>query len=135
MKPDFPTADPWRRFLVAACLGISAVALSGCISTAAGAGAGVVAYARGELEADVDGDYDKVVDASRGALVDLGFARASENKDDLRAVLITRAPTDKKVELIVSNTGKKLTNIKIRVGVFGDEQVSRRILDKVKARL
>ena len=124
-----------RRILVAVWLGATLAALSGCILVAAGAGAGAVAYVRGELEASLTHDYDKVVDATRETIKDLEFAKVSENKDALKAVLVARTALDKKIEITISNSGKKLTNIKIRVGVFGDEQLSMSILDKIKAGL
>lgn len=135
MKPNLSSAAIWRRVFVGALLGISLTALSGCILAAAGAGAGAVAYVRGELDAKVDHDYNAVVDATRSALADLEFARVSENKDALKAVMISRTAMDKKVEVTLANSGKKLTSIKIRVGVFGDEQVSMTILDRIKGRL
>lgn len=124
-----------RRLFVVALLGASLAGLSGCLVVAAGAGAGAVAYVRGELEANLTHDYDKVVDSARGAIKNLEFAKVSENKDALKAVLVARTAMDKKIEITISNSGKKLTNIKIRVGVFGDEQLSMSILDKIKAGL
>src|SRR4051812_7566274 len=103
-----------RRILVAICLAVSIAGLSGCILAAAGAGAGAVAYVRGDLEANLDSTYDKVVDAARGALADLQFTRVTENKDALKAVLVSRTALDKKVEIQVTNSANKLTNIKIR---------------------
>lgn len=135
MKPNLPSAAIWRRVFVALLLGVSMTALSGCILAAAGAGAGAVAYVRGELEANLDRDYNAVVEAARGAVADLEFARVSENKDALKAVMISRTAMDKKVEITISNSGKSLTNIKIRVGIFGDEQLSMSILDRIKTRL
>jgi hypothetical protein len=135
MKTNFSTAATWRRILVAVCLGVSLAGLSGCVLAAAGAGAGAVAYVRGDLEANLDHDYNAVVDAARGALGDLEFARVSENKDALKAVMVSRTAMDKKVEVTIANSGKSLTNIKIRVGVFGDEQVSMSVLERIKARL
>lgn len=135
MKPYHMLVARWRRVLVAVCLGVSVISLSGCILAAAGAGAGAVAYVRGELETNLDADYDRAVEATRGALADLEFARVSENKDALKAVLIFRTAMDKRVEVSLTNSAKKLTNIKIRVGVFGDEQVSLSVLNKIKARL
>lgn len=128
------TLNTWR-VLAAICLGTSVFTLSGCILAAAGAGAGAVAYVRGELEANLDKDYNAVVEAARSALADLEFARVSENKDALKAVMISRTAMDKKVEVTIANSGKSLTSIKIRVGVFGDEQLSMSILDRIKARL
>ncbi len=122
-----------RRLFVAALLGISLAGLSGCIAAAAGAGAGVVAYARGDLDATLSHDYSRVVESARRAIGELEFAKVSDNKDALKAVLVARTALDKKVEITIANSGKKLTNIKIRVGLFGDEALSLAVLDKIKA--
>ncbi|MBI2497215.1 MAG: DUF3568 family protein [Opitutae bacterium] len=120
---------------MAGLLGISLAGLSGCLAVAAGAGAGAVAYVRGELEANLNTDYNKVVNSARSAINDLEFAKVSENKDALKAILVARTAMDKKVEITITNSGKKLTNIKIRVGVFGDEALSMSILDRIKSGL
>jgi hypothetical protein len=124
-----------RRLLVAVLLGLSLAGLSGCLAVAAGAGASVVAYARGDLETTLHTDYPKVVDSARNAIGELEFAKVSENKDALKAVLVARTALDKKVEITIANSGKKLTSIKIRVGLFGDEALSMAILDKIKSDL
>ena len=124
-----------RRLLAAVLLGVSLASLSGCILAAAGAGAGAVAYARGDLDTNLNYDYNKVVDSARNTIKDLEFAKVSENKDALKAILVARTAMDKKVEITITNSGKKLTNIKIRVGLFGDEALSMSILDKIKAGL
>lgn len=124
-----------RRLLVAALLGLSLAGLSGCLAVAAGAGASAVAYARGDLETNLHTDYAKVVDSARNAINELEFAKVSENKDALKAVMVARTALDKKVEITLTNSGKKLTNIKIRVGLFGDEALSMAILDKIKSDL
>jgi hypothetical protein len=107
-------------------------ALTGCLAVAAGAGAGVVAYVRGDLETTVANDYNAVVDATRGAIKSLEFTPISDHKDAFRAELISRTAVDKKVEISLTNAGKNLTHIKIRVGVFGDEQMSISILEKIR---
>lgn len=135
MISRYPRFAFFGRTLTALCLIVSLVGLSGCILVAAGAGAGAVAYVRGDLEANLDAHYDKVVEATRKAVADLEFARISESEDSAKAVLVSRTAMDKKVEVTINNSANKLTNIKIRVGVFGDEQVSRAVLAKIKAGL
>lgn len=126
----------WYRSLLIALLAVvSLAAMPGCIVMAAGAGAGAVAYVRGELNATVDSDYNRVVTAAGQAIKELEFAKVSENKDALQAVLVARTALDKKVEIKIANPGNKLTTIKIRVGVFGDEQLSQAVLAKIKAGL
>lgn len=125
----------FRRLFVAVSLSVSLVGLSGCLAVAAGAGASAVAYVRGDLETNLHTDYNRVVDSARNAINELEFAKVSENKDALKAVIVARTAMDKKVEITIVNSGKKLTNIKIRVGLFGDEALSMSILDKIKSGL
>ena len=99
MKSNLPSASlSLRRLLAALLLSVSLAALSGCIAVAAGAGASAVAYVRGAMETNLNYDYNKVVDASRNAIKDLEFARVSENKDALKAVLVARTPLDQSYE-------------------------------------
>ena len=136
MKSKTCTRNSIIRALCALLLAtVSLIALPGCIAVAVGAGAGVVAYVRGDLETTLATDYNPVVDATRGALKQLEFVKVSDNKDAFKAVIVARTALDKKVEISLTNTGKNLTNIKIRVGVFGDEQISLAILEKIKAGL
>ena len=109
--------------------------LSGCLAVAAGAGAGVVAYVRGDLETTLPYDYNRVVEATRGAVKGSEFTKVSDHKDALRAVIVVRIAVEKKVEISITNAGKDLTNMKIRVDLFGDEQLSLNILEKIKAEL
>jgi hypothetical protein len=133
MKPKRP--DFLRSLLLAVCAAAALAGSTGCVVVAAGAGAGAVAYVRGDLDTTVNADYEKVVSAAREAVSELEFAKVSDNKDALKAVLVSRTAQDKKVEITLQNTGKKITNVKIRVGVFGDEQLSISILDKIKSNL
>ena len=113
-----------------------AVMQSGCLLVAAGAaGAGTVAYVRGELTAALSNGYESVVRASNRAIDGLQFKKISEAKDALKAVLIARTADDKKVEITITKESDALTKVEIRVGVFGDERLSLTVLDKIKARL
>jgi len=132
---QLPVSLSLHRVLTIILLGISLVGLSGCLAVAAGAGASAVAYVRGDLETNLNTDYNRVVNSARESIEELEFAKVSENKDALKAVLVARTAMDKKVEITITNSGKKLTNIKIRVGIFGDEALSMSILDKIKAGL
>jgi hypothetical protein len=135
MNTSHRSPSLFRRLLAAGLLALSLLVLSGCIAVAAGAGAGAYAYVRGDLETNLNNDYNKVVDSARTAIQELEFAKVSENKDALKAVLIARTALDKKVDITITYSAKKLTNIKIRVGLFGDEQLSLSILEKIKAGL
>lgn len=120
-------------------LGVALLSLgvtSGCMAVAAGAGAaGAVAYVRGDLDANLDANFDQAVAAANRAIDRLKFAKVSENKDALQAILIARNAADKRIELRLERVGERVTKVKIRVGVFGDEPLSIAILDQIKAAL
>jgi hypothetical protein len=129
-----------RLRALAASLAVAAmVSTSGCFLLAVGAagaaGAGTVAYIEGELDATLGNGYDQVVDATNRALAQLQFAQVSESKDAFSAVVIARTAEDKKIKITVTKQGDNLTKVQIRIGVFGDEQKSRAILDKIRAGL
>ncbi len=122
--------------LLAIMLGLVTLGLSsGCVVVAAGAGAGAVAYVRGDLDTTLDAGLHRTVQASRSAIQQLAFAQVSEKSDALNGVIIARTAEDKKIEIKLERTGDNLTKIKIRVGVFGDEALSMALLDKIKANL
>lgn len=136
MKTNTAELTWYRSLIVALVMSLSLAVLPGCVVVAAGAaGAGAVAYVRGELSATVDGDYNRVVNAANRAIQELEFAKVSEHKDALNTVLVARTALDKKVEIRLANAGNKLTTIKIRVGVFGDEALSQAVLAKIKGAL
>jgi hypothetical protein len=129
MKP----ALKFRLMLAAALL---AASLTGCVAVVAGAaGAGTVAWVRGELEATLDANYEKAATAANLAIKQLQFAEISEKKDALTAILIARTAADKKVEIKVIKIGDQTAKVQIRVGVFGDEALALTILDKIKTNL
>jgi hypothetical protein len=107
----------------------------GCHAPLAGDGVGVATYVRGDLEASLKKDFNPVVDATHKAIKQFGFVEMSAKKDGLSAVIMARAETDRKIEISIAGTGKGLTNMKIRVDLFGDEQLSRSLFDKIKAGL
>jgi Protein of unknown function (DUF3568) len=136
MKTNTAKQLTWYRALaLSLAMGLGLAFLPGCVVVAAGAGAGAVAYIRGELNATLDSDYNRVVLAARQAIQDLEFAKVSENKDALQAILIARTAADKKIEIKMANPGNKLTTVKIRVGVFGDEALSQAVLARIRAGL
>jgi len=119
--------------LVAAAL----VLHSGCFALAVGAagGAGAVAYVRGELDTSLPKSLEAVDAAANRAITQLQFAKVSENKDALKAEIIARTGLDKKVTICLDRSGDALTRVRVRVGLIGDETISRATLDKIRANL
>ncbi|HAM72194.1 MAG TPA: hypothetical protein DCM86_11175 [Verrucomicrobiales bacterium] len=127
-----------QLYPLALCLMLFSVA--GCASVAligAGAAAGVagVAYANGELKASLEAPLDKAYGAAQGAMRDLQFTVKDTAKDALYAKVEAKTANDKTVRITLNKTSDKITELRIRVGTFGDEALSRTVHDKIKARL
>jgi hypothetical protein len=130
------------KIIKQASTGLLCVALllqCGCAAVLIGGGAaaGVAgyAYAKGELKGTENAGLDKVWDASLGAMKDLQFAVTSQSKDALSGQLTARTAQDKKVQIDLKALPIGGTEIKIRVGHFGDEALSMVVMDKIKQRL
>lgn len=122
---------PLAAGLLAASNGCALLVVGG----AAAAGAGAVYYVSGELKDTESASLDTVNRATLAAMGDLKYAVVSDAKDSLNAKIIARTATDTKIEIQLAKQAPAVTEIRIRVGVFGDEQMSRQILEKIKARL
>ena len=102
---------------------------------ATGGAAGGVAYAKGDLETNLDAPPDKVAQAAEAALRDEGLSVLSSRSARLTARLLLDAPQDKKVTIKVRKLTDTTSHISIRVGVFGDQSMSYALLDMIKAKL
>jgi len=120
-------------------MGLCLILLTGCagalIVGGAAVGAGTVAYVTGELKAVEEAPLDRVWSATRKAVDDLEFVTTRADKDALTGKVTALGADKKKVHIALKKRTRNLTEIRIRVGTFGDEMVSRTILDKIKARL
>jgi hypothetical protein len=117
-------------------LGVFAAGVSsGCVAAAIGAGAGTVAYIRGDLEAEEAKGIDAVYKATLKAMDELELAVNQKSKDEMTATVATRDAEDKKITVKLKATATNSTKISIRIGIFGDETKSRLIYEKIKENL
>jgi hypothetical protein len=139
-----PRAKRVRRPPPAACwaLGLAAALLltqSGCalvlVGGAAAAGAGTYAYVEGEVRSTLDAGMDQTWRASEAAIKELELTSTSNEKDALAARIVARGAGDKKIELKLKRIADTATEVRVRVGTFGDKSLSSTILDRVKKHL
>jgi len=129
---SFPRAGSLIAFASLALLPL----FSGCTTTTPGpGGTGVVAYGHGELSADVTHDLDAVFAASQRALGQLEIVKIDDKKTRVDAQILSRTATDKKIVINLERVTDTLTKVHIKVGVLGDETLSRLILEKIFAEL
>ena len=116
-------------------VGISAgcaILLSGCPAVLVGAGAvGTVAYLEGDLKSVEPHSLDQVYNATHKTLKELGMMVVKDTKEKDRAEIAARDVEDKKTTITLSSQYEGITNIAIRIDLFGDEKRSRRIYSKI----
>lgn len=125
------------RSLIAALAFSSIVAASGCLAVAAGAaaGAGTYAYMQGEMNTTMEAPLDRVWAATQRAVEQLQFDIESDAIDALQGRMTVRRADGTRIRIRLEQETGSLTDVSVRVGVFGDEARSRLILDKIRENL
>jgi len=117
-------------------MSIILVLTSGCalllIGGGAVTGAGTVAYLNGELKSTENTNIDVLYDNVIKAIKNLEFYLIEQKKDKLTASIIARNSEDKKIVIRLRKTREDITELRIRVGMFGDEALSRNILNEIQ---
>jgi hypothetical protein len=125
------------RVTLLAFLIVSGTLTSGCALFLVGAGvaigAGTVAYTEGELRAADEVGYEKAWAAANSAMHELQFQVTGVKRDALMGRIDAKRPDDTKISIKVKSQTEKVTEYRIRVGTFGDEHLSRVILDKIRS--
>jgi len=101
----------------------------------AAAGAGSIAYVQGELKTEEDVSISKVWIAALKTCGDMQFHIQEDNKDELTGRIYAMGSDDKKIYINLKSLSEDATEIRIRVNIFGDETMSRRILSEIEKRL
>jgi hypothetical protein len=129
----------WLKVWLPVCGVVLCLSQTGCLLLVAGgaaaAGAGTYAYVSGDLKGTESASLDRVWTATQAAVTELQLPITSRQKDALGARLLARTSSDKKVDIRLKKLTDTSTEIRIRVGTWGDESVSRLILEKIKKRL
>ena len=107
---------------------------TGCFWLLAGVGAGASAmgYVKGELKSEENAQLKDVFKAAKKALKQLDLPVSTERKDAVNGLITSVNAKDQPVEITLRQITADTTQIKIRVGVWGDERLSRLILAKIQ---
>ena len=126
---------PWLfKFFLFLCLLMNSACAPVIIAGGAAAGVGGAAFIYGELKTEEKVSFDTAWKATQKALEDLGFTTTSKENGKFWGELIARNDEGKKVTVKLRSPEERRTEIRIRVGFFGDEDSSRRILDEIRSR-
>ena len=125
-----------RPILLAAPLLGLVLSQSGCLLAvaAAGTGAGVM-YVKGKTTDMVDADPRAVADATVQAMKDLDIAVVSHDATGVDATVVGRTARDTRIQVTAKVETDKTTKIFVRAGVFGDDALQSRLIDKIRDNL
>ena len=140
MKVEQNNITTKQAVILILMLALSPLVLTGCLAAAAvgggaAAGAGTIAYIKGELKATEGYSIDETWAATEAAVDELQFIIINKVKDATAAELKAQTADNKTVNIELKRIADNLTEIKIRVDTFGDEALSRYILNKIQANL
>lgn len=97
--------------------------------------AGSSAFINGELEAAIPKPLPEVYDAADAALRELQFPMGHAKLGDYNGYLYASETQRRRIEITVEKKSPVVTKVNIRVGVFGDQSVSRLILATLQSKL
>jgi hypothetical protein len=123
-----------RRSVAVVTIVVGGFLLSGCAVLVAGgaAGVGTVAYIKGELSDRLDASTDQTREAIERAVEELELQELKSDADGLSGDYILETGRDEKINVRYEKLGDRSTQISIRVGLFGDENLSRALLEEIK---
>ena len=118
----------------------AALILQGCGALLAGgagaaAGAGTVAYVRGEAQSTYPASFERTWNATLSALQEAKMQVQDMDREGSQGTIRAVQADDKDVAVTLEPAGPGTTSVKVRVGTFGDEEVSRAIHRRIASQL
>lgn len=111
--------------------------LYGCAAAVVGgaAGAGAVLYSKGELKSTENAPLERVLNAAEEAMNSMSFKVVSKDHDALKGKLLAKRENGDNIDIKLEQKPNNLTEMKIRVGAFGNEDQARLIQEKIRQKL
>lgn len=126
-----------RPVLLALAIGGFLAGLSGCLALATGAAAGAagVAYAQGALRGSVEANPQEFIQAAEDTLREMGITIQEAAADEAEGHIDAQTANDRDIDITARREDAGRSEVSIRVGTFGDEELSRDIYNRIVARL
>jgi hypothetical protein len=125
----------WIRI---ACLTLAlagTASLEGCIVTSSGANPEGTSYVFGHLDGVLKGSPQAVSKAAKNVLDDQEMKEVVEVASALDGKVTARTALDTPITITVTKKDDATSNVSIKVGSFGDHQISTELYQKIRAKL
>jgi len=125
----------WMRSFIGAVTLIFATSCAGLLDKEGAAFPSSFAeYVRGDLYSTEEVSLQRAAKAIPQGLKDLGYRVSQQDVDKEFGIYIAEGTGEKLIRISIKKQTRILTEIRIRVGLDGDEPLSRFILAKIKTR-
>ena len=126
-----------KRILSVLTVCLLLASVTGCVALVAGAagGAGTATWLGGKLTQQVNASFEKTQQATKSALAALKMNVTKETVKDDVAQFVGDYSTGQSFWVDVRPVTSKESRLDVRVGIPGDKEASRKILDKIQAYL
>ena len=128
-----------KKVILALILASYSILFVGCVTAwllgGVAVGIGTYSYLNGELERKYPVGFDKAWQGTVTAMEQLQFTKESSNRDGLAGKLEARRSDGTPIIISFELISDKVTSIKVRVGMFGDQEISERIHERIKENL
>ena len=105
----------------------------GCAAiVAGGAAAGGAIWYRGELRENLPGSVEQVYKAADQTMKNFKFSIKDSNSDKLRGEINGELADGTDLKISIRSQGDQVSEIRIRVGIMGDEKISRQIIEDIR---
>ena len=126
-----------RNVVIAVLISGLMLQMTGCAAlliggAAAGATAAGIMYHEGELRAEIEAPPPAVIKATERAFRDLIWTKESAQSSATDGQATARTATGKEVLVKVNRKTENMSQIGIRIGTFGDENLSRLLYDRIQ---
>jgi hypothetical protein len=112
---------------------------AGCaaVLVGAGAGAGTLAYIKGELKRDYEASYDGTVKACSDGLNSLKIPVTEKTSDALQTIFKAKRPDGTPVTVKAVKLNEQVTEVSVRTGMVGlwDKNVSLQIHESIRRKM
>ena len=134
--------NSWKKGFVIILMSFTVMAGTGCaLFVVAGAGAaagvGTAQYISGELKQAYAAPMDKTWNASLAAVEELKMKTTEKYIDNLdqNRVIKGKIGEKKDFQIALEAMAKDVTMVKVRIGVFGDEEYSKKVQEVIAKNL
>ncbi len=125
----------WIRTAGCALALAGAASLSSCIVTSSGANPAGTSYVFGHLDGVLKGTPQAVVKAAKSVLDEQEMKDVTPIASALDGKVTARTALDTAITITVTRKDEATSNVSIKIGSFGDHQISTELFEKIRAKL